>query len=58
MKYWKAVALANNARMEEALPVFEYVFDRDSNWRELTRRLPSSGLLSVTDVELQTILKL
>ena len=58
MKYWKAVALANNARIEEALPVFEYVFDRDSNWRELTRRLPSSGLLTVTDAELQTILKL
>ena len=58
MKYWKAVALANNARMEEALPVFFFFFDRDTNWRELTRRLPSSGLLSVTDVELQTILKL
>ena len=58
MKYWKAVALANNGRMDEALPVFEYVFDRDSNWRELTRRLPSSGLLTVSDTELQTILKL
>lgn len=58
MKYWKAVALANNGRMDEALPVFEYVFDRDSNWRELTRRLPSSGLLTVSDTELQSILKL
>jgi uncharacterized Ntn-hydrolase superfamily protein len=58
MKYWKAVALANNGHMEEALPVFEYVFDRDSNWRELTRRLPASGLLTVTEQELQTILKL
>lgn len=58
MKYWKAVALANNGRMDEALPVFEYVFDRDSNWRELTSRLPSSGLLTVSDTELQSILKL
>lgn len=58
MKYWKAVALANNGRMEEALPVFEYVFNRDNNWRELTRRLPASGLLTVTGTELQTILKL
>ncbi|MEA3463417.1 MAG: DUF1028 domain-containing protein [Bacteroidota bacterium] len=57
MKYWKAVALANNHRMEEALPIFEYVFDRDSNWRELTRRLPASGLLTVSESELQTILK-
>ncbi len=58
MKYWKAVALANNKRMEEALPIFEYVFNRDDNWRELTRRLPASGLLSVSERELQTILKL
>ncbi len=58
MKYWKAIALANNGRMEEALPIFEYVFERDDNWRELTRRLPDSGLLTVSDPELQTILKL
>ncbi len=58
MKYWKAVALANNGHMEEALPVFEYVFDRDKNWRELTRRLPASGLLTVSEAELRTILKL
>ena len=57
MKYWKAVALANNARLEEALPIFEYVFDRDSNWRELTRRLPASGLLSVSETDLQKILR-
>jgi uncharacterized Ntn-hydrolase superfamily protein len=58
MKYWKAVALANNGRLEEALPIFDYVFDRDRNWRELTRRLPASGLLSLTKEELQSILRL
>jgi uncharacterized Ntn-hydrolase superfamily protein len=58
MKYWKAVSLANNRRMEEALPIFEYVFDRDRNWRELTRRLPASGLLTVSEEELQKILNL
>lgn len=58
MKYWKAVALANNERLEESLPIFEYVFDRDKNWRELTRRLSASGLLTVSDPELQIILKL
>ena len=57
MKYWKAVALANNQRLEEALPIFKYVFERDSNWRELTRRLPASGLLSVSEADLQQILK-
>ena len=58
MKFWKAVALANNGRMDEALPVFEYVFDRDSNWKELTGRLPASGLLTVSDTDLQSILDL
>ena len=58
MKYWKAVALANNNRMEEALPVFNYVFERDRNWKELTGRLPASGLLTVTDFQLQQIMDL
>ncbi|MEN8200974.1 MAG: DUF1028 domain-containing protein [Bacteroidota bacterium] len=56
MKYWKAVALANNGRLSESLPIFKYVFDRNSNWKELTRRLPASGLLAVTDEELKEIL--
>jgi uncharacterized Ntn-hydrolase superfamily protein len=55
MKYWKAVSLANNGLMEESLPVFKFVFERDSNWRELTRRLPASGLLTVTGEELAKI---
>jgi uncharacterized Ntn-hydrolase superfamily protein len=58
MKYWKAVALANNGMLDEALPVFKYVFERDDNWQELTRRLPASGLLTLTDQELEQILRL
>jgi len=58
MKYWKAVALANKGRMDEALPIFKYVFDRDRNWRELTGRLPASGLLTVTEEDLKKILNL
>ena len=58
MKYWKAVALANNKQLQEALPVFEYIFKSDENWRELTKRLPKSGLLLVSDAELKTIIGL
>jgi uncharacterized Ntn-hydrolase superfamily protein len=58
MKYWKAVALANNGRMEEALPIFRFVFDRNDNWQELTSRLPASGLLTVSEADYQRILKL
>lgn len=55
MKYWKAVALANNKRLHEALPIFKEVFERDANWKELTERLPKSGLLDVTESELKQI---
>ena len=55
MKYWKAVTLANNKRLQEALPIFKEVFSADENWRELTSRLPKSGLLIVTDEELNQI---
>jgi uncharacterized Ntn-hydrolase superfamily protein len=56
MKFWKAVALANSGMLEEAYPVFRTVFRGDENWRELTRRLPGSGLLTVSGEEFETIL--
>ncbi len=58
MKYWKAVALANNKRVKEALPIFTYIFKKDTNWKELTKRLPASGLLSISQSELDMILGL
>lgn len=58
MKYWKAVALASNGMLKEALPIFKEVFDADNNWRELTRRLPPVGLLELEKSELAKILSL
>lgn len=55
MRYWKAVALANSGRMEEALPVFKAIFKEDDNWRIMTTRLPASGLLNVSKEELNQI---
>jgi uncharacterized Ntn-hydrolase superfamily protein len=45
MIYWHAVALVNMNRIEEALPLFARAFQMEPSWRELTRRLPKSGLL-------------
>ena len=56
MKYWKAVTLANNNRLDEALPIFKQVFEKDENWRELTRRLPASGLLTIEQASIDLIL--
>lgn len=57
MKFWKAVALANSKRLKEAIPVFKSIFAEDENWREMTLRLPASGLLNVTEEELNRIIK-
>lgn len=56
MKYWKAVALANNDRLDEALPIFREIFAEDDNWRIMTMRLPASGLLNVSEDELDRII--
>jgi hypothetical protein len=56
MKYWTAVTLANNNRMDEALPMFNYVFATEKNWKELTRRLPKSGLLTVSEDDMKKIM--
>ncbi|MEO8513606.1 MAG: DUF1028 domain-containing protein [Ignavibacteria bacterium] len=56
MKYWTAVTLANNGRLSEALPLFKFVFAGDKNWKELTPRLPKSGLLIVSEDDLKKIM--
>lgn len=58
MKYWKAVALANNGKLNKALPIFKYIFEQDKNWLELTKRLPKSGLLNLTENEYKQIIQL
>jgi uncharacterized Ntn-hydrolase superfamily protein len=45
MVYWHAIALVTMNRIDESLPLFKKVFDRDPNWIELTKRLPKAGLL-------------
>jgi len=53
MQYWTAITLANNKQVEKALPMLREIYARDSNWRELTRRLPKVGLLNVNETELK-----
>lgn len=55
MKFWKAVALANSGRIEEAKPIFKMVFEADKNWKEMITRLPASGILTISEAELKEI---
>ena len=56
MKFWHAVSLANAGRLEQSLPVFQWVFSKDMNWATLVSRLPRSGLLKDDTVTTQKIL--
>ncbi len=58
MKYWTAVTLANNNRIDDALKLFKEVFEKDKNWKILTPRLIPSGLLNVTEENLKLIMDL
>lgn len=58
MKYWTAVTLANNNRIDDALKLFKEVFEKDKNWKILTPRLIPSGLLNVTEQNLKLIMDL
>ncbi len=57
MKYWTAVSLVNMGRMAEALPMFQSIFAKNSNWKTLTPRLIENGLLKVSESQLQEIIK-
>ncbi|MDT0676454.1 DUF1028 domain-containing protein [Autumnicola musiva] len=56
MKFWKAVALANSGRLDEAKPIFDEVFTEDENWRTMLTRLPKSGLLNLSEEEIDEII--
>lgn len=58
MKYWHAVTLANNGKVDESLPIFREVFNMDENWRDLTPRLIEPGLLTVGEKDLKRIMDL
>ena len=58
MKFWKAVALANGGRVEEAKPIFKSIFAKEENWRTMISRLVKPGLLTVSPEELEEIKEL
>ncbi|WP_159021679.1 DUF1028 domain-containing protein [Formosa sp. L2A11] len=58
MKYWTAIAMANSGQLDEALPIFKSIFEKDNNWRTMTKRLTKPGLLTVSETDLNRILNL
>lgn len=57
MIYWHAVALVNGGRVDESLPLLQRVFQMMPSYRELTPRLPRSGLIVTDPKVMQRILQ-
>jgi hypothetical protein len=57
MKYWTAITLANNGKFDKALPMLKEIFAENKNWKELTPRLIPNGLLTISEKQLEEIMK-
>lgn len=57
MLYWHAVALSNNGKTDEALPLFRKVFDKNENWKILTPRLRKVGQLNISEEQFSKIME-
>ncbi|WP_028377773.1 DUF1028 domain-containing protein [Leeuwenhoekiella sp. MAR_2009_132] len=55
MKFWKAVAMANDGQLEESKPIFKGIFEQNENWREMIGRLVKPGLLTVSEEQVKEI---
>jgi uncharacterized Ntn-hydrolase superfamily protein len=56
LPYWQACALASSGHLEESLPIFHKIFEKEPFWAELTRRLPGVDLLPQDKAIIQRIL--
>lgn len=57
MQYWTAITLANGKDIEKASAMLQKIYKQDANWRELTKRLPKVGLLTVSDQDFQRLIR-
>jgi uncharacterized Ntn-hydrolase superfamily protein len=57
MQYWTAITLANGKEISKASAMLQKIYKQDANWRELTKRLPKAGLLTVSETELKELTK-
>jgi uncharacterized Ntn-hydrolase superfamily protein len=57
MQYWTAITLANGKEISKASAMLQSIYKKDPNWRELTKRLPKVGLLTVPEKDLKELLR-
>jgi uncharacterized Ntn-hydrolase superfamily protein len=55
--YWVAVTLADQGRVNDAVPLFRRAFAEDQGWAELLPRLPGVGLLRADQATVDRIIR-
>ena len=58
LPYWSAVTLASKGNLDQALPIFREVFQREPRLRILTPRLVNSGLLPNDPALIEAIIQI
>ena len=56
--FWTAATMAGIGKVEDSLPLFKQVFEKEPLWKELTKRLPAAGLLPDDKELLEKILNI
>jgi uncharacterized Ntn-hydrolase superfamily protein len=56
LAFWQGVSLINVGRDSEGVKILKVVVAKDANWKELLKRLPRAGLLTVSKDRLEKIL--
>jgi uncharacterized Ntn-hydrolase superfamily protein len=57
LPFWQAATMAENGHLQEALPIFRSVFNKNRDWAEVLKRLPASGLFPDNKDMLDVILR-
>jgi uncharacterized Ntn-hydrolase superfamily protein len=58
LPFWQAVTLASTGRIDDALPIFQKVFEKNPAWADLVPRLPPAKLLPDDPMLIKQILSL
>jgi len=55
-QFWQAVTLADTGNLDDALPLFKVLFEKNPAWADLLQRLPASGLFNNDKLIMKAIL--
>ncbi len=53
MQYWTAISIINSGDYTKGEAMLKKIYEKDLNWKEMTKRLPKAGLLTIPKEDLK-----